>query len=333
MFDNFISLGWFCGMAGSLAKYGFRSKSYPFDWYFSDFRGVLHFIDTDFSDFMIKENLIGVPDRPHEFKDVKYNMHFNHDVKSDFDKEYPDIYEKYLRRINRFRTAIQKPSCFLRALRDEDELQYIADNQDYIRHVVQKSNSLNELVFLIPRWFKNKKELSFPSFTLNFDAYNGNGREAIRGMLDNNNDVIEYLQSNITVQDIASNLIWDRDRKSETQQRIILESRYDIAIKLLNNDLDLSLLPRNIVIYGAGNIGKAFFNKCKDTCNVKCFVDERPNQDGYKGTQILSLNKINEIPCENYIITPVYDIDKIQAWFSENHPNVNLISVDSLFKK
>lgn len=331
MFDNFISLGWFCGTAGSLAKYGFRNKSYPFDWCFSDFKGVLHFIDTNFSDFMIKENLSGVPDRPREFIDVKYNMHFNHDVKSDFDKEYPDIYKKYLRRINRFRTAIQNPSCFFRAIRNEKELQYIVDNQDYIRNVVQKGNSLNEIVFLIPRWFKNKNELSFPSFTLNFDDYSGTDKEAIRGMLDNNNDVIEYLQSNITVQDIASNLIWDRD--GELKQRRILESRYNIAIKLLNNDLDLSLLPRNIVIYGAGNIGKAFFNKCKDICNVKGFVDEDPSQDEYKGTQILSLNKVNEIPCENYIVTPIYDSDKIQAWFSENYPNVNLIPVDSLLKK
>lgn len=331
MFDNFISLGWFCGMASSLAKYGFRNKSYPFDWYFSDFKGVLHFIDTDFSDFMIKENLSEVPDHPREFKDIKYNMHFNHDVKSDFDKEYPDICEKYQRRINRFRTAIQKPSCFLRAIRDENELQYIVDHQNYISRVVQKSNSLNEIVFLIPRWFNNKKELSFPSFTLNLDAYNGNSREVLRGMLDNNNDVVEYLQHNITVQDIASNLTWDRESELKTSR--IIKSRYDIAIKLLNNDLNLSLLPQNIVIYGAGNIGKAFFNRCKDLCNVKCFVDQVPNPDGYKGTPILSLKEISKISCENYIITPVYDIDNIQAWFSENLSSVNLILLDSLFKK
>ncbi len=42
-------------MAGSLAKHGFRSGAGPCDWCESDLKGVLHFMDTDFSDFLSKE--------------------------------------------------------------------------------------------------------------------------------------------------------------------------------------------------------------------------------------------------------------------------------------
>lgn len=327
MFDNFISLGWFCGMTASLAKCGFRNGSYPFDWYFSDFKSILHFIDTDFSDFMVRKNLRKVTDNPFTFEDIKYNLRFNHDIKADFDQEYPDIYEKYLRRINRFRSAVQNPSCFLRALKDEDELQYITDNQDDIRRIIRKSNSSNEIVFLIPQWIKTKENLSFPSFILNIEAYRGD-RKSLRSMLDKNNDVIEFLQSNITVPDIASNLAWDRESELKPNK---LNSRYNIAMKLLNNDLNLSLIPQNIVIYGAGNIGKAFFNKCKNICTIECFIDQNSNKDRYKGIPVLSLNRINKISCENYVITPVYDFDNIKNWFSKNRPNANLISINSLF--
>lgn len=338
MFDNFISLGWFCGMAASLAKSGFRNHSYPFDWCFSDFNSVLHFIDTDFSDFMVRENLKRNPSSMNVFEDIKYNLYFNHDVKSDFDVEYPDIYEKYLRRINRFIEAEQNPSCFLRAVKDENELQYIMDNQNYIRHTIQKRNSFNEIVFLIPQWMKNKssEKMAFPYFILNIEAYRGNSRENLRGMLGSNDDVIEFLQSNIAVSDLISNIIWDRESelKMETKNKMILNSRYNIAIRLLKNDLNPFLIPQNIVIYGAGNIGKAFFDKCEGVCsNIECFIDKNPKEREYKGIPILSLDQINEISCENYVITSTYDIDNIKSWFLKKRPNAELISIDSLFVK
>lgn len=51
MFENFISLGWFCGTAASMSKYGLRSWFGPFDWYFSNFPGVLSCMENDFIDF------------------------------------------------------------------------------------------------------------------------------------------------------------------------------------------------------------------------------------------------------------------------------------------
>lgn len=335
MFNYIISLGWLCGTAGSLSKYGFRSGSDPFDWYFSELKSVLHFIETDFSDFLIRENLEEVPDRPLQFRDIKYNLLFNHDIKWNFKAEYADIYKKYMRRVERFRRKIQSPSCFIRAVRDENELHYIVDNQDYIKQIIKKSNSTNEIVFLIPQWIRIQKELPFPSFVLNIERYDGDGRKNIRGMFDKNNDIIEFLKKNIAVSSVVSNLEWDRklEFKKIGKEFEILKYRYNIAINLLNNDVNRSLIPKNIVIYGAGNIGKAFFNRISEICNVECFIDVNPNENEYKEIPILPLGRIDEIVCDNFVVTPSYDMANIENWFTENYRKVNLISIDILFEK
>lgn len=57
MFENFISLGYYCGVAASMSKLGIRSCSGPFDWYISEFQGVLECIENDFGDFLDVNNL------------------------------------------------------------------------------------------------------------------------------------------------------------------------------------------------------------------------------------------------------------------------------------
>lgn len=336
MFDYFISLGWFCGTASSLAKYGFRSSSDPFDWYISDLKGVLHFIETDFSDFLFRDNLEEEAEGARMlFKDIKYNCIFNHDIKISLDDEYAGVYKKYMRRIERFRAKIHNPSCFVRAVRDENELRYIEDNQNYIQQTIKKSNSLNEIVFLIPQWLEIHRELSLRYFVLNLEEYKDIGRETLRGMLDNNEDVIDFLQSNITVRNVVSNLKWDieAEHSKEIKECEVIRHRYDIAIKLLKDDLNLSLIPKNIAIYGAGNIGKAFFNKCHEICHVECFIDADSNENEYKGTPILHRDKINTILSNTIIVTPSYDMVNIKNWFLKYHPKANLIVIDTLFEK
>jgi len=121
MFQQFISLGFFCGIAASLSRYGLRSFSGPFDWCFSDFYGVIHFLETDFSDFLNMDNLEIVEEKPNEFKDIKYGLHYNHDVKNNFETEYEAIRQKYLHRIEVFLKASSEGVCFVRAVQDEEE--------------------------------------------------------------------------------------------------------------------------------------------------------------------------------------------------------------------
>lgn len=347
MFDNFISLGFFCGVASSLSKYGFRSKSYPFDWYHSNFKSVIHFIDTDFSDFLLKENLKVVPEKWPRFDDVKYDLRFSHDLKDEnnFDLEYPDIYEKYARRIERFRIDIQNPTCFLRAVWTEDELRYIMNNQSYIEQVIKRSNASNEIIILIPPSLKIKGKLSLLFFTFN-ERWGSDTPTELRSMFDSNSDLICYLQNNTSVSNIASNLMWDREaelnRMREEQrgyfytQTKILQSRYSLAIDLLNKELDKACIPSSIVIYGAGNIGKALFNKCNELCHVEYFIDNNSQETEYKGVPIIPLDKVEKQAysfTKNYVITPIYDLDTIRMWFSEHYPGAILIPVDKLFVK
>ena len=129
-------------------------------------------------------------------------------------------------------------------------------------------------------------------------------------MLDNNFNIIEFLQKN---------------------EINIIRCRYNLALKLLDSALDASLIPNDIVIYGVGQIGRAFFNKCRKICSIECFLDQNPNISEYSGIPILTLDRIDEITCENFIITPIYDIGDIKKQLLKIRPNVNIISLETLF--
>ena len=47
-YSNFISLGYFCGVAEDLERIGLRSFSSPFDWLITDFKGVIKLIENRF---------------------------------------------------------------------------------------------------------------------------------------------------------------------------------------------------------------------------------------------------------------------------------------------
>ena len=56
---------------------GLRSFSGPFDWIVSDFQSVLKMIESDFDDFMNKDNIFELPFDPNKtrrFIDEKYGF-------------------------------------------------------------------------------------------------------------------------------------------------------------------------------------------------------------------------------------------------------------------
>ncbi|MCM1024839.1 MAG: papain-like cysteine peptidase [Roseburia sp.] len=81
-----------------MSKLGLRNFSGPFDWFLSDFDSVINQIDKEFIDFMKKENLEIIDNNPKAFRNIKYNFYCNHDIKENFETEYIDIYNKYIRR-------------------------------------------------------------------------------------------------------------------------------------------------------------------------------------------------------------------------------------------
>lgn len=148
MFDCYISLGPACPMASSMSKYGLRSFSGVFDWLItSDFKWVLHYIETDFKDFLLQENLERYDESPIHFRDKLSDVKFIHDTEN-FNDEYNKLKEKYNRRINRFLEKMKSTVCYLRSVRNNKELEYIQSNVGYIQCVIQKYNSNSEILFL-----------------------------------------------------------------------------------------------------------------------------------------------------------------------------------------
>ncbi len=147
-YDYCVSLGWLCGTAASLSKLGLRGFSGPFDWYFSEYKGVLSQIQNRFTDFMTRENLRPFEGADKEFEDIKYGFRLNHDIYHDLDTDYDEIYKKYSRRAQVFLENIKKPTVFFRLIRDQEEIEYINTNSEYADNLVKEFNPMNKIVYV-----------------------------------------------------------------------------------------------------------------------------------------------------------------------------------------
>ncbi len=110
-YDYVISLGEKCFITQSLIKLNLRKASGPFDWTGSFAPGAglstrLQLILDDFSDFITKDLMKPEYDFDGRrlFINTKTKMAFRHEFEQedDFDTKYPEILEKYNRRIKRF---------------------------------------------------------------------------------------------------------------------------------------------------------------------------------------------------------------------------------------
>lgn len=228
-YDNCLSLGWFCGTASSLSKLGLRNFSGPFDWYFSDFDSVINQIDSEFIDFMKKENIEVIENKPTEFRDKKYNFYCNHDIKENFDKEYPDIYDKYIKRAKRFIESIKNPTCFFRAVRSEKEIKYIINNAEYIKSVLKKYNSNNSIVYILLNGMSSLPN-DFKWFRLRLEEYTGRTYE-MRNMFNQSMELLQFCETLLKPEQIKLNKKFDNQQNG--QKASAAEVNYYIS-----NDID-----------------------------------------------------------------------------------------------
>lgn len=157
-YDNYISLGYFCEIAQDLEKMGLRNTSSPFDWGISFFPNVIDAIANRFEGFLDYDNLSqNELNRAHYHED-RYHFYFFHDFNKykKLDKQYPEVKEKYWRRINRFLNLIEKPTLFIRYISTEEldengnsiELTWIESNYEYILSVLRFYNCENDIIFI-----------------------------------------------------------------------------------------------------------------------------------------------------------------------------------------
>ena len=220
-FVSFVSLGWYCGVAASMEKYGLRSFSSPFDWSFSDFKGVLHFLETDFEDFLQRENLFPAKDRG--FRDTKYGIHFPHDLHDDLNKEYDEIVLKYRRRIEHFVQAAKEGVCYIRAIKNKEELQWIVQNQEYIKGVVRKWNSANEIKYLIPTFIDMQEPLpDIKYYVISIDSYRGESVQVLRSLFNSNEEFVSSCVADMNESIYKDNLIFELTKGNQKRDQMIV---------------------------------------------------------------------------------------------------------------
>ena len=117
-YNIIYSIGCDCATASYMNSVGIRSYSGPFDWLtHADFETRFNFMINDFKDFLNKSDLRPMP-KPTQFPADKNNdyyentrtgFYFWHDFPADkpFEDAFPEVKQKYERRINRFYEKIK----------------------------------------------------------------------------------------------------------------------------------------------------------------------------------------------------------------------------------
>lgn len=295
-YKNCISLGWFCGTASALSKLGLRSFSGPFDWYFSSYSGVLANLENDFVDFMNKDNLRIDDENPKAFYDIKYGFHCNHDIENNLEEDYVEIFTKYSRRVAVFREKVKSPTVFFRTIENNDEIEYINNNWEYAKKLVEQYNSNNRIIYVLTSDMDSITE-NVESYRLKIPQYNGETYD-MRHLFDTSKKLLSICSNLIDISDMESNVNFDNEENAQKAMvgyvnRCVeedLEGAY-IAIS------DLLELKRNegMFIWGAGKYGSILANYLKrHEVRVIGFIDNNKSGEIVDGFQVYSIDNVPE---------------------------------------
>lgn len=327
-YKHCISLGWFCGVAASMSRYGLRSHSGPFDWLFSDLDAVIELIQTDFYDFMARENLFLDANDPLIFHDRKYGFICNHDIQQNFYIEYENIFKKYMRRVERFRQDIKQPVCFIRAVRSEKEISYIAKNIRHIYDVIKAQNINNEIIFLITNTMKKLPNTCL-NIRLGVKEYIGKPYE-MRTLFDTSAKFSEYCRQNILPEKLVeSNKMFDKEHLTfDTKVAMYIHQldAYNFISVLRNFYPDLQ---KGVYLFGAGTYCKILLPYLiKNKIYVDGIIDNDPEKygGGYGNISVIPFSQI-VYDYSNIFITvaAVKKADEIEKQILEQYPNTKTL--------
>lgn len=350
MFKAFISLGWACVTAASMEKYGLRDGSYPFDWVWSQFYGVLHFLENDFEDFLLRDHLS--VDGEH-FYDRKWGIDFIHDGSIAKSEDYAAVCAKYRRRIDRFRKTTKDGNiCFIRCVRNREEVRWIKENRTYISRIINKFPQ-SKIVFVLHKGLGRDIDLPFDCYTMDLYGWMGDTRYQLRSTFDTNKDFISYCQGNCPKQKLEDNLKFDARKEAKyieqdngisrekleklfihivdnkNKQICVEQSRVNRILQIAKSDFRKLSKDKTYIIYGAGDIGKLLADKIEGQVTIKCFLDQKPYQDEYHGIPIFKLSDYQYDEKSLIIVIPTYDYDMIQTGLKTRcGENVKMVAVE-----
>ena len=341
---------WYHGKVLIIEYLRLRDGSYPFDWVKAQFCGVLHFLENDFEDFLLRDYLSEDGDR---FYDRKWGIDFIHDGSITKSEDYDAVCAKYGKRIDRFRKTTRDGNiCFIRSVRNREEVRWIKENRTYISRIINKFPQ-SKIVFVLHKGLGRDIDLPFDSYTMDLYGWMADTRYQLRSIFDTNKDFISYCQENCPKQKLENNLKFDARKEAkyiEQDNRIsrekleklfihivddknkqisVEQSRANRILQIAKSDFRKLSKDKTYIIYGAGDIGKLLADKIKAQVKIKCFLDQKPYQDEYHGIPILKLSDYQYDEKSLIIVIPTYDYDIIQTSLKTRYGgNVKMIAVE-----
>lgn len=307
-FDYIISLGYNCSNASSMAKNGFRSFSGPFDWCVIPYGALIHFLETDFYDFLEYDNLQLMSGEDKCFNDIKYKLTFPHEIKKSLQDDFSNIKDKYNRRIDKIRSILGENICFIRMIYHQEEVDKIIKDNNYLKNIILRYNSSNELVYLISK--KLNIPVNFPQNYYIFNEYtNYSGlRDRLRHAYDTvaNNELIKYLIQHYDSEKRTKNLHFDQ--KNEMMRMNWINTMNELIDR---TDFSKKNNKYPIVIYGASDIGAHLLNSISGMFVIKCFVDKFFDDNNFKGIPVYNLRNYKHEKDTIIVVTPVKFMDSI----------------------
>lgn len=335
-FDNFISLGFNCGVACALEKYGLRGKRMPFDWYISDWIGVETCLKTEFDGFLQLENCD--METRGQFVDRKFNFLFPHELVAGetIQGKYIEIVNKYKKDIYNFYEYITNPTCFIRAIKNIEEYNYILKTRSKIVSIIKKYNVDNEIIFLLQDSDAKKISEQLQDCFYVVQDYSNEQCEK-DNLFDINNELIGYLVEHSDEMRRTQNIefsvkrVWKKFEKYYSRYNI-LNLIYECSISRLEQYLEKRHW-QSVAIWGGGKIGVALKSLVDQTnATVLYFVDLYCEQEECESLRIYGKEELPYV--DLIIITPIWDEHEvINLLDSMNIYGSSIICVDGLLKE
>ncbi len=325
MFEYFISLGPSCFIASSMGKYGLRSFSAPFDWLItSDFNWVLHYIETDFKDFLLKENLETYNENFYNFREKNSGFIFLHEPEN-FELNYEKIRDRYNRRIKRFLEKTKSKVCYLRYMRSQEDFEYIVQNAEYI---IKKYNPDSEIVFLCGNDIVNGRDFPFRYYNNITNKYNSSwSKKALRSYFDRSDDFLTFCGENYLNSNLIKNLRFDVEKNEISEY----ECRYKRLTALLSHDFNNDMyISDKIIIYGASDIGKELYKKIKNIIETVYFIDQYTEEKTFDNVPIIKFDKAKPVKGAKVIVTALGDFQNVKGLLLSKFAAEDIISLDNI---
>lgn len=241
-----------------------------------------------------------------------------------FKERYDALEQKYRKRIDRFLRETEKRTCFLRFCANSEEISYILENYQYIEKIIKKRNNQNEIIFLIKKDYYFQKPLPFQYYIMPVESPG----KALRNYFDGANQFLDYCAHHFDAVSMMRNLEFDVKKRDEETQMRIKQRRYETLLKLFDLDCTKISIPKDIIIYGAGNIGVSFYKKVKGICNTICFVDRKRAGEKIDDLPIIKVEELDYGNNADIIVTATYDYDNISEEIKRYRAEANIISLD-----